>query len=127
MLSAAIEAGTGIALIAVPDLVARLLLGTELSISGVVVARVAGFGLLSLAIACWPYADGASIASVRGLFVYNLLAAIYFAYVGGARIFFTYLLWAACALHGLLALLMVRAAYRTFTSARVDQSTPHFR
>ncbi len=52
--SAAIEAATGVALIAVPDLVARLLLGTELSGSGIAVARVAGFGLLTLAIACWP-------------------------------------------------------------------------
>ena len=49
MVSAAIEAATGVALIAVPDLVARVLLGTELSGSGIAVARVAGFGLLSLA------------------------------------------------------------------------------
>ena len=117
-LSSAIEAATGIALIAVPDVVARILLGAELSISGVVVARVAGFGLLSLAIACWPHGDDASISSVRGLFVYNLLAAIYFAYVGVSGIFFTYLLWAVCALHGLLAILMVRPVYKTFGTAR---------
>ena len=52
--SAAIEAATGVALIVVPDLVARLLLGTDLPGSGIAVARVAGFGLLTLAIACWP-------------------------------------------------------------------------
>ncbi len=54
MASAVIELGTGIAVIAVPNLAARLLLGTELSASGIAVARVAGFALLSLAIACWP-------------------------------------------------------------------------
>src|SRR5271166_5696557 len=32
----------------------RMLLGAELSGEGIAVARVAGFGLFSLAVACWP-------------------------------------------------------------------------
>ena len=48
------EAATGVALIVVPSLVARLLLGTGLSGVAIAVGRVAGISLLSLGIACWP-------------------------------------------------------------------------
>ncbi len=109
--SAAIEAATGVALIAVPELVASLLLGTELSSSGVAVARVAGFGLLTLAIACWPGSDGSSPQATRALFVYNLLAGFYLGYLRVAGGFAGYLLWPACILHGALALLFVRPAF----------------
>ncbi len=99
MVSAAIEAATGVALIAAPDLVARVLLGTGLSDSGIAVARVAGFGLLALGIACWPGSDAATPQAIRALFVYNLLAGLYLGYlrVGGG--FTGLLLWPACALH----------------------------
>ena len=110
--SAAIEASTGVALIAVPDLVARLLLGAELSGSGIAVARVAGIGLLTLAIACWPGSEDSSPQATRALFVYNLLAGSYLGFlrVGGG--FAGYLLWPACVLHLLLALLFVRPAFQ---------------
>ncbi len=111
IVSAAIEAATGIALIAVPDFVARLLLGTGLSGSGIAVARVAGFGLLALAIACWPGGNKATAQATRALFVYNLLAGLYLCYlrIGGG--FVSYLLWPACALHVVLAILLARPAY----------------
>ena len=105
-LSAAIEAATGVALIVAPDFVVRLLLGAELSGSGIAVARVAGIGLLSLGLACWPTAGNATPSAVRVLFAYNLLAALYLGYlrVGGG--FVGVLLWPACLLHALLALLL---------------------
>ncbi len=108
--SAVIEIATAVALMAVPEAVARLLLGVELSASGVAVARIAAFGLLSLGIACWPRGANAAPAAVLGLFVYNLLAAFYLGYlrVGGG--FSGYLLWPACALHAVLTLLFVRPA-----------------
>jgi len=109
--SAAIEAATAVGLIVVPNLVARLLLGTEFSTGGIATARVAGFALLSLAIACWPHQGDAAYAATRGLFVYNLLVALYFAYLGASGTFFTYLLWVACAVHALLGLLLARPAY----------------
>ena len=46
------EAATGAALIVVPSLVARMLLGAELSGVAVAVGRVAGISLLSLGFAC---------------------------------------------------------------------------
>jgi len=108
--SAAIEGATGAALILIPEIVSRVLLGAELGSAGVAVARVAGFGFLSLTIACWPRGNGASLQTIRALFVYNLLAGLYLGYltVGGG--FTGYLLWPACILHVALALLFARPA-----------------
>jgi len=114
-LSAAIEAATGVALIAVPDFVASLLLGTELSGSGIAVARVAGFALLSLGLACWPTADDATPSAVRALFVYNLLAGLYLGYLRVYGGFDGFLLWPACFLHALLTLLFARPAYQSIS------------
>jgi hypothetical protein len=111
MLSAAIEAVTGIALIADPSLVARLLLGADLSSSGIAVGRVGGFGLLSLGLASWPRGDNATAHATRALFIYNLLAAIYLGYLRVGGSFAGYLLWPACALHAVLALLFARPAF----------------
>ncbi len=114
-LSSAIEAATGVGLIAVPDLVARVLLGVGLSASGIAVGRVAGFGLLSLGLACWPTADDATPSAVRALFVYNLLAALYLGYLRANGEFIALLLWPACVLHAVLALMLGR---RTIESLR---------
>src|SRR5271165_6513296 len=104
-LSAAIEVATGLALIADPDFVARLLLGVGLAGGGIAVGRLAGLGLLSLGLAGWPGGDDATPQATRALFIYNLLAALYLGYlrVGGG--FSGYLLWPACAVHLSLALL----------------------
>jgi hypothetical protein len=114
--SAAIEAVTGLALIAAPELVAHVLLGAGLSASGIAVARVAGFGLLSLGLACWPGAAGDTPQVTRALLTYNLLAALYLGYlrVGGG--FVSYLLWPACALHVLLAVLFIYASFKGTSS-----------
>lgn len=54
ILAAVAEGATGLALLIVPSLVAKLLLGAELSGIAVIVARVAGIALVSLSVACWP-------------------------------------------------------------------------
>ena len=113
MLSAAIEAATGIALILAPEVVARLLLGAGLSDAGIAVARVAGFGLLSLAIACWPSGDGLTAHATWALLTYNLLAGLYLGYLRVAGGFAGYLLWPASVVHLLLALPFVRPAYKS--------------
>ncbi len=125
MLSAAIEAATGAALIAVPDLVAHLLLGTGLSGGGIAVARVAGFGLLSLGLACWPGRDEPTAHAVRALFVYNLLAGLYLGYLRVDGSFVSYLLWPACALHLVLGLLLARPAFEKKSSVKADRASQH--
>jgi hypothetical protein len=108
--SAGVEALTGLVLIVDPSLVARLLLGTELNDGGQAVGRVAGFALLALGLACWPQreATGRASAAIRGLLTYNVLAAIFFVYVGVRHEFMGLLLWPAAALHAALGILFAR-------------------
>jgi hypothetical protein len=110
--SAVIEVATGVALIVVPDLVAQVLLSASLTGTGVAVGRLCGIGLLSLGLAGWPSGESVPVPAMRGLFAYNLLAAFYLGYlrVGGG--FVSYLLWPACILHAVLALLMARPAWK---------------
>ena len=116
--SAAIEIATGIALIGIPDLVARVLLGAGLSDSGVAVARLAGVALLSLGLGSWPTADEVTLSAVRALFAYNLLAALYLGYLRASGEFVAFLLWPACALHAVLAILFVRPAFGGASAAK---------
>jgi hypothetical protein len=122
LLSAAIEAATGVALIADPGVVAHVLLGADLSGAGIAVGRVGGFGLLSLGLACWPSGNNATAHAIRALFAYNLLAALYLGYlrVGGG--FDGFLLWPACAFHAVLTLLFARPAYETVSAAKAAKS-----
>jgi hypothetical protein len=110
-LAAGLEVATGVALSLSPILVVRVLFGADLSDGGVAVARVGGFALLSLAIACWPR-RGASAQTIRALFLFNLLTALYLGYlkVGGG--FVSYLLLPACLLHAVLAILLARPAFQ---------------
>ena len=121
-LSAALEAATGVALIADPDFVARLLLGVGLTGGGIAVGRVAGFGLLALGLACWPSAEDATTHAIWALFTYNLLAGLFLGYLRVGGSFVGYLLWPACAIHVLLALLMARPAYERTSATRAAQA-----
>ncbi len=102
-LAAAAEAATGAALLIVPSLVARLLLGEELSGVGLSVARVAGIALIALGIACWPGPPRI------GMLIYGAAVTVFLAYVGltGGGGF---LLWPAVILHAILTVLLLRAA-----------------
>jgi hypothetical protein len=108
MLTAVAGAATGLGLIAVPSVVARLLFGAELDGLAVTVARVAGIALLSLGLACWP-GRTSSLAAIIGTIVYNLLAAAYLAYLGIVGESVGVLLWPAAGLHTILSLLLGRA------------------
>ena len=92
-LSVALEAATGVALIADPDLVARVLLGVGITGGGIVVGRVGGFALISLGLACWPRANDAGAQAIWALLAYNLLAALYLGYLRIDGGFVSYLLW----------------------------------
>jgi hypothetical protein len=66
-ISAIIEAPTGLALIAVPAFVVRLLLGADLLGAGIPLGRVAGVALLALGVACWRAQPDAQSPAARGL------------------------------------------------------------
>ena len=98
------EAGTGLALLIVPSLVGRLLLGEELSGMAIPVARVAGIALVALGVACWP-------GSPRvGMLIYSAAVALYLAYLGLAGGMNGILLWPAVVLHAILTALLARAS-----------------
>ncbi len=109
-LTAIIEAATGLALMAVPSVVVRLLLGGEISGASIPLGRVAGFGLLSLGMACWPGRDptGNTAPALRAMLTYNSLAALFLLSLGIGGEWVGPLLWPAVALHGILSLLLAR-------------------
>jgi hypothetical protein len=98
------EASTGLALLIVPGLVGRLLLGEELTGIAIPVARVAGIALISLAVACWP---GTPLV---GMLAYSAAVTLYLAYLGFAGGSVGPLLWPAVVLHLILTVLLARAA-----------------
>ena len=107
-----VEVGTGLALIIAPRLVVGLLLGAELAAESVPLGRVAGVALLALGLACWPgrqQVDSASPA-LRGMLTYNVLLALYLAYLGTAGHQGGVLLWPAVVLHAVVALLLIRSS-----------------
>ncbi|MBP9902850.1 MAG: hypothetical protein KBH45_15420 [Verrucomicrobia bacterium] len=102
LLRAAItEAATGLALLIVPSLVGRLLLGQELVGVAIPVARVLGIALIALGVACWPGRTG-----LCGMLTYGVLTTLYLAYVGFGGAFAGKLLWPAVAGHGGLTILL---------------------
>jgi len=102
ILTAVAEATTGAALLIVPSLVGRLLLGEDLSGVAVPVARVAGIALIALGVACWPGPPRV------GMLTYSATVTVFLAYVGltgGGGV----LLWPAVVLHAVLTALLARA------------------
>jgi quinol-cytochrome oxidoreductase complex cytochrome b subunit len=81
LITAVIEAATGVSLVVVPSTFAQVLLGAPLEApAAVTVAGVAGAALLALAIACWLAASDARSGSAQGMvsamLIYNLGAAV---------------------------------------------------
>jgi Na+-driven multidrug efflux pump len=92
-----------VALIVVPSLVGRLLLGAELSGVAIPVARVTGIALVGLGVACWP-----NWTALFGMLTYGTLVTVYLGYLGLAGEFSSVLLWPAVLLHALLTVLLTR-------------------
>jgi hypothetical protein len=109
-ISASLELATGVAVIAAPGLVARVLLSADLTPGGEAIGRVGGCALISLAIACWPRNTGDHAQPIRALLLYNLVAACYLGYLGINGEFASPFLLPAAVLHGVLALFFIRSA-----------------
>jgi hypothetical protein len=81
IVTAVLEAGIGVGLLAVPSVVAQVLLGAALDApASLTVARVAGAALLALGVACWLAASDTQSCAARGvvsaMVIYNLGAAL---------------------------------------------------
>ena len=98
------EIATGLALLIVPSLVGRLLLGEELTGIAIPVARVAGIALIGLGVACWPGPPRV------GMLTYSAAVTLYLAYLGITGSSTGLLLWPAVVLHLILTVLLARAS-----------------
>jgi hypothetical protein len=106
-LTALIEAATGLALIAAPSLVGRLLFGEELTGIVIPVARVLGIALLALGVACWP-----GSTAFCGMLTYSALATLYLLCLAIRAEWVGPLLWPVVVLHGILTVLLARAWFQ---------------
>jgi Ca2+/Na+ antiporter len=107
--AAVVEVGTGLALMIDPAIVATLLLGADVSGAGTLLGRFFGIALLALGLACWPCRQRAESSSpaFRAMLIYNVLIALYLAYLGTVGHLWGLLLWPGVALHAAVALLLV--------------------
>ena len=112
--AAVAEALTGVALMAVPSIVGRLLLGADLSGVTVPVARVAGMALVGLGVACYP--GEAASRGLSGMLAYSLLATLYLVYLGLGGEWVGSLLWLAAATHAALTVLLAASWFKTLTT-----------
>jgi hypothetical protein len=103
ILAAVGEAATGLALLIVPSLVGRLLLGEDLAGIAIPFARLAGIALIGLGVACWPGPPRV------GMLTYGAVVTLYLAYLGFAGGIGGVLLWPAVVLHVILMVLLIRA------------------
>jgi multisubunit Na+/H+ antiporter MnhC subunit len=98
-LTAAIEAGAGLALIAAPDAVVRLLLGADIYGAAIPLGRVAGVALLALGLACWLARGKEASALISAMLLYNCGVALVLGMAGVRSVTTGVFLWPAVALH----------------------------
>jgi hypothetical protein len=113
VLTAIIEAATGLALIIVPSLVGWLLFGAEFTGVANPAARVTGIALLALGVGCWPRST-----AFCGMLTYSALATLYLLCLAIRGEWIGPLLWPVVVLHGILTLLL---AWAWFRSQKPDQ------
>ncbi|HEX6825103.1 MAG TPA: hypothetical protein VF077_02210 [Nitrospiraceae bacterium] len=120
VVAAVSEIATGVALLILPSIVGRLLLGVELTGIAIPIARVAGIALLALGLACWPRRQRTESDSpaFRGMLIYNVLIALYLAYLGIDGQWVGSLLWPVVAIHAGLTFFLARAWRRADGEAK---------
>ncbi len=102
--TALVEAATGLALALAPSLVVSILLGTALSDpTAILIGRLAGAALITIAIACWlSRSDTQSSVMVKAILVYNVFSIVLLVYAGLVAGISGPGLWPAVLLHLIL-------------------------
>jgi len=118
IVTAVLEAGIGIGLLAVPSMVARLLLGATLDTpAAVTLGRVAGTALLALAVACWLAQSDTQSCAARGVVtamtLYNLGAIVVLGMAGIQSPAVVAPLWLAVVLHAGMTVWCVTGLLKT--------------
>lgn len=108
LVTAAIELGAGLALVGWPSEFVAILTGAPLDApAAFIVARVGGFALLALSVACWQARQEAQSHIARGLIVamllYNVATAAILSYAWIGLRLHGMALWPAVVLHVVMA------------------------
>ena len=104
-ITALVEGVTGLALAVVPSLIVSVLLGTSLTDAGaILIGRLAGAALITIAIACWlSRTDTRSLVMVKVMLSYNVFSTTLLVYSALVERISGPGLWPAVLLHvGLL-------------------------
>jgi hypothetical protein len=114
--SAVIELGAGLALLAFPSVVVKLLLGSPLDTpAAVALGRLAGAALLTLGLACWLARGDTLGCAARGLvvamLVYNIGAVVVLGATGVQLPTAGIALWPAVIFHAVMAVWCIRVLY----------------
>ena len=108
-----LEGATGLALMTFPSFVSVILLGSSLTDpKGIVIARVAGAALVSLAVACWFLRNYDRIPGFTyALLFYNLASSGLLAHAGFQEDLIGIGLWPALAAHIGISAWIMRLLY----------------
>ena len=109
LVTAFVEAATGLCLLILPAVLFAILLGLEQpTVETTFVGRIAGAALLAIGIASWmARSDTSTLAQLgllTGIFIYNTTTSLLLAYAGAVLKMSGVLLWPAVALHATLAI-----------------------
>ena len=108
--AAVTEGILGLALLAYPPIVIRLLFDAEIIGVGGLVSRFTGIALIGLGVACWP--NNSARQQLHGMLTYSALATLFLVYVGVRGLSLGVLLWPAVVVHAILIVLLSRARSR---------------
>jgi hypothetical protein len=117
VVTAIVEAVTGLALLLSPSLLVSMLLGSSLDTpAALTVGRVAGAALLSLGVACWlgrrDENRRAATGLVAAMLLYNAATTALLAHARIGLGLFGIALWPAVALHGVLTVWCIACLWR---------------
>jgi hypothetical protein len=121
--TALVETGTGLLLVAWPALLFTLLFGwRQAPPETLLIGRVAGAGVISIGVASWParrdIRTPAQFGVLAGLLTYNMLAALVLAFAGAGLKMAGIFLWPAVVYHAVLAVSCVACFPRRQASER---------
>jgi len=104
IITALLEAVTGLALLVMPSATVSILVGAPLETpAGLVAGRIAGAALAAIAVACWQARNGErgspATGVVEAILFYNFAAALVLVYAGIRLELRSAMLWPAIVLH----------------------------
>jgi hypothetical protein len=108
LITALVEAATGLCLLFLPAVLFTVLLGLDhATVDAIFVGRLAGAALLAIGIASWMARTDtrtpAQLGMLTGILIYNLAASMLLAFAGAVLKMIGVLLWPAVAVHAILA------------------------